>query len=170
MEPSSTALSDASARVARFLAGRTTRRSLLARVGQGSIVVAMGGGAALRLADVAYADGGCNCGACPSCGSCTANSATCNCAFGINTCTNGSCIGGCWWESWSGCQSGIREWCDCVSGCDNPCTCVNCSTGQHPRCCRHKTYSSRSQCGNGCNHIRCRRWTCIGSTFTVTTC
>jgi hypothetical protein len=173
MEHTESVLSNASGTFSRYLARTHSRRTFLARVGQGGIAVALGSSGALQLAGVAQADGACNCGICPSNPSCCSNnSVTCLCLTNSNACPSGSCIGGCWWTSvpTSECSSGLREWCDCVAGCENPCGCWNCNGASTPRCCRHKTYSSRSQCGNGCNHIRCRRHRCIGSTFTVGTC
>lgn len=158
---------------ARFLANRTSRRSFLTRVGQGSVALAVGSAASGLVAAEAVADGPCNCGLCPSGASCcNFNSTTCLCLTGENKCPDGSCIGGCWWEvvSTSQCGTGIREWCDCVAGCEQSCTCVTCNGGSAARCCRHKTYASRSQCGNGCNHIRCRRHRCISGSFSVSTC
>jgi hypothetical protein len=163
-----TLLSRGAAFLSQRLAERVSRRSFLARVGRGAIAVAMGGSAALALPDRGYAHDSCECGSCS--GSCC-GALTVRCenlpGWNRNRCPSDSCICGCWWESVSTsvCSSGIREWCDCCRGCTG-CDCVN----DHPTCCRHKTYSSRSQCASGCNHIRCRRWRCIDSTFTVTTC
>lgn len=166
-------LAGSSGRISRMLAGRTSRRSFLARVGQGTVALSVGSAFAPRIIGEAHAEGPCNCGICPSGASCcSGNSATCLCVWGENSCPSGSCIGGCWWEpvSTSQCGTGIREWCDCIQGCEQNCRCISCNGQTQARCCYHKTYSSRSQCGDACNHIRCRRHRCVTGTFPVTSC
>lgn len=171
MDHADSSLSNASGGFARYLAARTSRRSFLSRVGQGGIAVALGSASGLTLPEAAHADGSCQCGICPSC--CSGGfSITCLCLTGQNQCPSGSCIGGCWWERVSllDCGTSVREWCDCVDGCQSSCNCRSCNGATTVHCCRHKTYSSRSQCGGGCNHIRCRRHRCVSGTFPVSTC
>jgi hypothetical protein len=148
----------------RFFASRVSRRSFLSRVGVGAVALTMGGTAGEALVERAHAHSSCNCGACSGTCGCN-NSVTCANLTGSNVCPSGSCICGCWWVSYSGCASGFREWCDCCMGCGS----CSCHSGA-PSCCNHKFYSSRSTCSTGCNHIKCRRWRCISSTYTVTRC
>lgn len=134
----------------RSLADRFSRRSLLASVGKGGMVLSLGGVAAAALPDDAQAHLGCPCASC-------GHSVTCFDLTGSNSCPSGT--DGCGW--WTVCASPCtyrKVWSDCCStgsACDNP-QCVNGS----PSCYLHKTWSCG--CCSGSAHVKCRRWYCTG--------
>ena len=142
-------------RMSRVLAGRISRRSLLAELGKGSILLSTVGIGGTLVLDQTDAEAHAAC-PCPNgCG------ATISCAdlTGDNACPSGTC--GCgWWVTCDQSQCTYRKvWSDCCStgsACDGGAQCVN---GQ-PTCYWHKLYDCG--CGTASAHNKCRRWYCTG--------
>lgn len=175
-----TGLANLSGLVARRLAARVSRRTFMARLGQGMIALSLGSAGAVAFAEGALADPVCACGRCTSVpftgeSCCGRNSVTCRTLTGTNACPSGTCICGCWWVnvSTSSCASGLLEWCDCCGACQSggACACVTGSDGRrYPTCCTHKWWTSKDVCGDCTSHIKCRRQRCISSTYTTPHC
>lgn len=139
-----------------LLATRTSRKSLLDRMGKSAIALTLGAAASGVFASTAKAHLGSTCGACQgSC--CGSDSVWCETLTGSNACPGGTVGCGSWIAGT--CAGGqTLRYADCCGDCGNGayCQCV----GGAPSCCRHQTYRNGSSDNCADNHIKCRRWFC----------
>lgn len=135
---------------ARALAGTSTRRSFLARLGLGSLVL-VGGVSAAELLGASPAEASVCFDQTPGCATVTGESVVCN-AFGAtgSTCPTGLCESGSWTQC-SGCGGHLKKFRDCA-GSNTSCHCVAWNGQQYASSCFHPPYGNCS--GGAC--VKCR--------------
>jgi hypothetical protein len=162
---STTHLERVSESVTRSLAGRTSRRSFIGRLGKGAVAASLGsaGVALLRAPASAFAL------------PCSGCSIACRYLrdWNQNSCPTNSCMCGSWviHVLTTTCSSGYRRWTDCCnSGWCGAHGGERCDTSEldgssHPTCHNPKDYPNtvNDTCGSSTTKIVCRKHNCVSS-------